>query len=93
MKTIRTIYLYLFTIIGLSLLVSGSVQFVDMGLKAWVFTQADVRYEYPIYPEGEQPKIDYVTSDRHRDASNALAMIAVGLPLYLYHWGVIKKEA
>ncbi len=38
---IRKIYLYLFTIIGLVLLVIGSVNFINMGLKAWVFTQAD----------------------------------------------------
>ncbi len=39
--TIRTIYLYLFSLVGLTLIVIGSVRFVDMGLKAFVFTKAD----------------------------------------------------
>ena len=38
---IRTIYLYLFAGIGLILLIIGVVRFIDMGLKATVFTQAD----------------------------------------------------
>ncbi|MDA2922380.1 hypothetical protein MYX07_03890 [Patescibacteria group bacterium AH-259-L07] len=127
---IRTIYLYVFALLGLVLLTIGSVRFVDMGLRSFVFTLADEerRLEYkrpPIYypverlekvqagEEGlsEQEKgeirrmiqnykqweeqrqdIDPITSRRHRDASTNLALILIGLPLYLYHWGVIKKE-
>ena len=40
-STIRTVYLYLFAGIGLILLIIGVVRFIDMGLKATVFTQAD----------------------------------------------------
>ena len=110
---IRKIYLYLFTMVGLSLVVIGGVQLVNLGLKAYVFTKADVYYDYPrvmatkapIEPGGEpveigqpsQEEIDEYqtkqkTSQRHRDAANALAYIIVGLPLYLYHWSVIKKD-
>jgi len=131
---IRAIYLYLFTIIGLTLLIIGSVKFVDMGLKAFVFTRADeseeVRqlYKYysvpPIsmdkveeYEEDEEiklsteekeavkqwigsykqwqeaeSKIDYVDSQRQREASNNLAFILIGLPLYLFHWRIIRRE-
>lgn len=38
---IRTVYLYLFTLVGLALLIIGGVRFVDMGLKAFVFTKAE----------------------------------------------------
>jgi len=38
---IRTIYLYLFTLLGLVLLTIGGVRFVDMGLKTFIFTKAD----------------------------------------------------
>lgn len=38
---IRTIYLYLFAIVGLVLIVIGSVSFLDMALRAFVFTKAD----------------------------------------------------
>jgi len=37
-------------------------------------------------------KIDPITSRRHRDASINLSLILIGLPLYLYHWRIIKKE-
>jgi hypothetical protein len=127
---IRTIYLYLFTLIGLSLVVIGAVRFLDMGLKAFVFTKADepekARSNYYYLPpisssklegleEGGQltdeelislrswlqdyqamqereAQIDYLASSRHRDASINLSLILVGLPLYLYHWRIIKKE-
>ena len=36
---------------------------------------------------------DYVTQSRHRNASESLALILVGIPLYLYHWNIIKKES
>ncbi|TSD01120.1 MAG: hypothetical protein Athens071426_706, partial [Parcubacteria group bacterium Athens0714_26] len=42
--------------------------------------------------QGEESKIDYLASRRQKDASINLAMIIVGLPLYLYHWLIIKKE-
>ena len=128
---IRTIYLYLFALVGLALLISGTVRFIDMGLKMFIFTQADLpekvqqRYYYPTIPlsverlEGyqssedltaeekevlknfladykkwqeEAAKIDYLASTRQREASSNLAMILIGLPLYLYHWRTIKRE-
>ncbi len=44
---IRKIYLYLFALIGLSLVVIGGVKLVSLGLKTYVFTKADIYYEYP----------------------------------------------
>jgi hypothetical protein len=132
---VRTIYLYLFTIVGLVLVVSGMVRLLDMGLKMFVFTKAEdidkiqQSYSYPLcsspiavekmqsYQEStsteltteekaalktwldnyknlqqEAGKIDYLASQRQKEASNSLAMILVGLPLYLYHWRIIRKE-
>jgi hypothetical protein len=130
---IRTVYLYLFALIGLVLLTIGSVKFADMGLKTFVFTKAEdpdrIRQEYGYYSsfpvslskmeeygqeEGlseeerasiaqwledynrwqeEESKIDYVASQKHREASNNLAFILIGLPLYLFHWRIIKRES
>jgi len=101
---IRTIYLYIFSLLGLALIIIGGVRFIDMGLKAYVFTKADQEMEYdyraPSKLEGdtiECPELisraDNITSRRHRDASINLALILVGLPLYLYHWGMIKRES
>ena len=130
---VRTIYLYLFTLVGLALITVGGVRFVDMGLKAFVFTQAEqeerIRHKYPptlpiqIEIEGyeesevttqeltskekqaiknwledykrwqeEESKINYLTVKRHLKASQNLAFILIGLPLYLYHWRIIKRE-
>lgn len=100
---IRLIYLYLFSFVGLLTVVIGSVRMVDLGLKVFVFPDSD-KYEYsiPAPIDGEKNQIDEKTiranaerdqkRNRERDLSNSLAMIAVGLPLYLYHWKTIQKE-
>jgi len=132
---VRTIYLYIFTLLGLLFLTIGGIRFIDMGLKAFVFTKAeeeqrlihkqppmlfsipgetDVQQDieegkevcfseeqkkdverwladYNFWKEG-RAKIDYVASKRHKDASFNLAMMLIGLPLYLYHWRIIKRE-
>ena len=121
----------MFAMLGLVLLTIGTVSFVDMGLKALVFTMADeeqrlynVRPPMPIalekleklegngeavFSEQEKTqlkallaeyksweerieKVDPVTARRHRDASFNLALILIGLPLYFYHWRIIKRE-
>lgn len=126
---IRTIYLYLFALLGLVLLIIGGVNFVNMGLKAFIFTKADedqrIMYKDPLMPypiqrieeiqdeeglseeekalikqwlaeyeeqEEQRSEIDYLVVRRQRDASMNLALILVGLPLYLYHWRIIRKE-
>lgn len=131
---IRKIYLYLFTIVGLSLMVVGGVNLVNLGLKMTIFKQADQQqYLYQKMPvsapvsvdklnnissgqdssvqltaeekaqiqswlanyktwQDEQNKINPLTSDRQKTASNAFAMIIIGLPLYLFHWRIIKRE-
>jgi len=135
---IRTIYLYLFALVGLALVVSGAYRLVDLGLKSWIFTKADAERssyiakpislgydpefasmtsikncsekcelnqvqiaaidewmeDYDAWKERteQDEEIDYRTQQRQRQASNAIAMLIVGLPLYLFHWGVIKKD-
>lgn len=36
--------------------------------------------------------IDPVRSQRQREAAGAIALLLVGLPLYLYHWRTIRRE-
>lgn len=126
---IRIIYLYTFATLGLVLLIISGIRFLDMALKAFVFTKAEeeqrfvslqppIPYEiekvekiqkeeglseeekikikqwledYKNWSENQQ-KISYVVMQRHRNASINLAMILIGLPLYFYHWRIIKKE-
>lgn len=106
--SIRLLYLYLFSFIGLIIAVIGTVQLVDLGMKVYIFKDAD-KYDYPITTkfdnngkevqltdkEKEDQKTQQETEtkrQRQRQTSNALAMIIVGLPLYKYHWKLIKKE-
>lgn len=106
MSIIRKIYLYLFSLVGLVLVVMGSVQIINLGLRAFVFRDADRQWEYPqaIVPQGketptqpsreelQQYQENQVKAQRERELANALAMIAVGAPLYWYHWKVINRE-
>lgn len=137
---VRTIYLYLFALVGLALISIGAVQLVKVGLKATLFPKADDAYhgvsQPPMRitipgPYGEvreedfvaavekcqekcelskdqkgqitswlrdyrnwqnEPKADFKLQQRHRELSFAIAMLIVGLPLYLYHWSIIRKE-
>ncbi len=99
---IRLVYLYLFSFVGLLTVVIGSVRMVDLALKVLVFTEAD-RYEYTVPMKPAEPgapdeseirkqALRDQSRTRQRDFTGAFAMIAVGLPLYLYHWRVIQKE-
>lgn len=102
---IRLLYLYLFSFIGLLVAVIGSIRIVDLGLKVLVFRGADeyMSYSMPM-PEkmpGEpamsetQWKMEQrreITRQRQREFSGAIAMVIVGLPLYLYHWKQIQKK-
>ncbi|MDP3057731.1 MAG: hypothetical protein Q8N37_04440 [bacterium] len=45
------------------------------------------------YWNENQKNIDYLASSRQSTASNSFAMILIGLPLYLYHWRIVRKEA
>jgi hypothetical protein len=47
--SIRLLYLYLFSFIGLIIAVIGTIQIVDLGMKIYVFNGAD-RYDLPISP-------------------------------------------
>jgi len=130
---VRTIYLYLFALVGLTLLTIGAVRFVYMGLKIFVFTKADQQQEIynrmpPSAPfaldkinqvaqapantglsaeekmmieswltsyktwEEQNAKFDPIVSQRQDEASMNLALILVGLPLYFFHWRIIRRE-
>lgn len=99
---IRLIYLYLFSFVGLLVVIVGSVRMVDLGLKFFVFKDADQYIYYaPKLPDGtldpgaeiaEKNAAKDQTRSRQRDFSGAASMILVGLPVYLYHWKTIQKE-
>lgn len=101
--SLRLLYLYLFSFVGLLITVFGGIQIVDLTLKTYVFQVNDYPYyPEPIMVEGGKPALSPEESlkrnqleqenQRKRQLSSSLAMIAVGVPLYLYHWKTIKKE-
>lgn len=115
-EIIRTIYLYIFSVVGLVLIVIGCVRLSDLALKKYVFKKAEQNINYPIYPmkavpDGktneqaltpeEQEKYNrdqkeaeekQRESQRARTASESIAMIIVGTPLFFYHWKTIQKD-
>ncbi|MEO0084755.1 MAG: hypothetical protein ABIJ94_03400, partial [candidate division WOR-3 bacterium] len=65
---IRTIYLYLFALLGLILLIFGSVRFLDMGLKAFIFKKAEeeerlLYRQPPMVPVGLE-KVTEITENK-----------------------------
>jgi len=118
------------TAIGLIVFIIGAVSIINLGLKTFIFTQADRDYyiERPsaLYLNGDLDRaeaikdcesltaedremiqnwlvdyqawkeksenVDYSRSNRERSAAQALAMILVGFPIYLFHWTRIKKD-
>ncbi|MFA7301189.1 MAG: hypothetical protein WC069_02685 [Candidatus Shapirobacteria bacterium] len=100
---LRLLYLYLFSFVGLLIVVVGSIQMVNLGLKTFVFKDVDKYEVYPIYPTKddialEDPAVTEARQNREssrqrqRDLINSVSMIVIGLPLYLYHWKLIGKE-
>lgn len=99
---IRTLYLYLFSFVGLLIIVFGSISLINIALKTYVFKEAD---KFEIYlgetkPTGEvmskeeleERQEKELNRQRQRELSNAVAMLMVGTPLYLYHWKTLQKE-
>lgn len=51
-----------------------------------------IEMEQPTKEEIEEYQNKQQISNRQREAAESLAFIIVGLPLYLYHWLLIKKD-
>ncbi len=123
-RQVRTVYLYLFALLGLIFMSIGGIRLTDLALRTFIFTTADQeeRYRMAMPPspppvravEGELTaadeelieqwrqdyaawqdegrRIDPVRARRDRTAASSLAMIIIGLPLYLYHYRRIRAE-
>ncbi|MEK7590396.1 MAG: hypothetical protein AAB454_01660 [Patescibacteria group bacterium] len=46
----------------------------------------------PTKEELDEFNKNQASSNRQREAAESIAFMVVGLPLYLYHWTVIKKD-
>jgi len=127
--TVRTVYLYVATLVGLGLLIAGGVQAFELALKSTVLRQADAEEamwaKQPPMPymldaarglvdedgltdsekasvrswiadyerwDDQRAAYDAVAARRERQLATALALVFVGIPVYLYHWLTIRKE-
>ena len=102
---IRLLYLYLFSFVGLIWILVSATRLLDLGLKVYVFQGADA---YPTYsrpvidPQSNETmesekifqdqQIEETSRQRKRTASESLAGILIGAPLYFYHWRLIRKK-
>ena len=99
---IRLLYLYLFSFIGLLICIIGIIRILDLGMKVFVFKDADKYQIYPTkLPDGNQQltveemqvrQEKDTKRNRQRELSSSLSMILVGIPLYLYHWKTIQND-
>lgn len=98
---IRLVYLYLFACIGLIVTVIGCIRVINIVLTRTVFQQASVYPRPPLLKgedekvyEAEQIRYQLEESQRqfHYEVAGSLSMLLVGIPLYWYHWNLIKKE-
>ncbi|GIW67688.1 MAG: hypothetical protein KatS3mg096_556 [Candidatus Parcubacteria bacterium] len=62
-ELIKNIYLYLATLIGLTLIIVGSVQLIDLGLKTFIFKKAEEVIVYPVYPKPVGPEGKELTEE------------------------------
>lgn len=103
--SLKRIYLYFFSALGLILVIIAGVRLVNLTLKTFIFTEADRFYSYPVAPlRDNETKVDQPNEEdieefeekqrraqRQRDMSDSIAMIVIGFPLYVYHWREVKK--
>jgi len=99
--SLRLLYLYLFSFVGLLITIIGSVQLVDLGIKNYIFRVSDYTYysdpvvgeKFDISSEEMKKRNDMEQANqRKRQLSTSLSMILIGIPVYLYHWKTISRE-
>lgn len=72
---IRLLYLYLFSFVGLIITVFGAVRLIELGLKVYIFKDAD-KYEYsyvkPVYPPDDEMRISTEEAKMQEEEQKAI---------------------
>jgi hypothetical protein len=103
MSTIRRLYLYSLSFIGIAMLASGLYIVVDLGLKSTLFPKAELAEHGFYYTAAERTNHEekakeearmreQISADHQRELSRALSLFLIGVPLWLYHWKRIKLD-
>jgi hypothetical protein len=69
--SLKKAYLYLVSTIALVIAVIGAIMIINLGLKAWVFTKADMNYystpcAQPVSPDGKSAPCDQAAIDAQK---------------------------
>ena len=102
---IRTIYLYLFALVGLFAITFGFINGLGATLNRYVWPQEFVQYDYRTPAEAvktgekvltiEQQKEQFVTQQNNefrRRVTESIPGILIGWLLWWFHWGWIKRD-
>ncbi len=102
------LYTYLFSALGLILVLIGTVSLLQVVLEGYLSTSPVPYYEKinPVTNQALTPaeietnkkdaldrELQYRNENKNRKMVNSIPMILVGLPLYLYHWRKSQKYA
>ncbi len=72
--SVRLLYLYLFSFIGLLIAVIGSIRLIQLGIKVYIFKGADIFTSYPmpvtVSPDGKIPVIAQRDNDLQQKIQN-----------------------
>ena len=99
---VRTIYLYLFALVGLFLFVFSTVSLVSTTLNRYVFPTEYVRYDIAKPVDGEENVISeeeqeanfikQQDNDFKRGVNGSVPGVIIGYLLWMFHWKVITKD-
>ncbi len=102
MEWIKKTYIYVFSAVGLIMVLIGAARLINVGLRTYIFTEADTSYMYPMAADQkngiDQEQIILAQEHNQRaaresDAAWGISLLIVGLPLFLYHFRLVKKES
>ena len=105
-KNIRTIYLYIVSFISLFMIVVGVISTVAAMAsykypQVYYYDSNTYEKEYVIgnitdtsydYNEELLKRISDRKREHLREVYSSLAIVIVGTPLFMYHWGKVQKE-
>jgi len=99
---IKTIYLYLTSLVGLILIITALIQLTNIALSTYIFPKTIDQQCLTIEPIPNDISLnkketvknckEYALINRQKQLIRAISELIVGIPLYLYHWSLTKKQ-
>ena len=83
-SSIRTLYFYVISLIGLLMIVIPTVDLVNIALKTWVFPEISLSLLGRLE--------ESYTRARQADAVRDFSFLIVGIPLFWFHFRTAQRE-